>query len=245
MQQSGPQPDTGFRGPMAAILVALAMTPDDRPDIDGQLNTLIQMVVDRVGGAEYASVTAVRDGAYSTVATSSEVAEEIDRAQYMDDQGPCLQALQNSTPIAVPDIDRTMVWPGFRETAVTMGLHASVSIPLYTGSGGKVAVLNVYGRDAAALAPLIAGVQAMFDPDLPLPADREDLPPLDPGGEELLTGFAESLAVRSTIQLAMEIVRSHTGDTAEDAYIILRLQAAEMGVTLLAAASTVIARAHR
>jgi hypothetical protein len=91
------------------------------------------------------------------------------------------------------------------------------------------------------MAPLIAGVLAMFDPDRPLPADREDLQPLDPGGEELLTGFAESLAVRSTIQLAIEVLRRRARITAEDAYIRLRLRAAEAGVSLLAAAEAVIA----
>ncbi len=84
-----------------------------------------------------------------------------------------------------------------------MGLHASVSIPLFSGSGDTIAALNLYGRDKAATAPLIAGVPAIFDPDLPLPADRDDLQPLDAGGEELLTGFAEALGARSTIQLAL------------------------------------------
>jgi hypothetical protein len=117
-----------------------------------------------------------------------------------------------------------------------------VSIPLYTGSGETIAALNIYGRDAAAMAPLIAGVLAMFDPELPLPADRDDLQPLDAGSEELLTGFAESLAVRSTIQLAIDIMRGGTDATARDAYIRLRLQAAETGTSLLAAAETVITR---
>jgi hypothetical protein len=225
---------------MAAALVALAMTPDDAVSLDAQLDKLVQMVVDRVDAVDYASVTATRDGAYATVATTSELATSVDQAQYKDQDGPCLQSLEENTPIGVWDIDTTIKWPGFREAALSMGLPSSVSIPLFSGSGDTIAVLNLYGRDAAAMAPLIAGVPAIFDPDLPLPADRDDLQPLDAGGEELLTGFAEALAARSTIQLALGIIIGHTGTPAKDAYIALRLRAADAGVSLLTAAETVI-----
>jgi hypothetical protein len=225
---------------MAAALVALAMTPDDAVDLDPQLNKLVQMVVDRVAAVDYASVTAARSGAYATVATSSELATTVDQAQYEDQDGPCLRSLEENTPVGVRDIDTTIKWPGFREAALSMGLHASVSIPLFSGSGDTIAVLNLYGRDAVAMAPLVAGVPAIFDPNLPLPADRDDLQPLDAGGEELLTGFAEALAARSTIQLALGIIMGHTGTPAKDAYIELRLRAADAGVALLTAAETVI-----
>jgi hypothetical protein len=225
---------------MAAALVALAMTPDDADDLDAQLNKVVRMVVDRVAAAEYASVTAARDGAYATVATTSELATAVDQAQYEDQDGPCLRSLEENTPIGVRDIDTTIRWPGFRQAALSMGLHASVSIPLFSGSGDAIAVLNLYGRDAAAMAPLVAGVPAIFDPDLPLPADRDDLQPLDAGGEELLTGFAEALAARSTIQLALGIIMGESGASAKDAYVELRVRAANAGVSLLTAADSVI-----
>ena len=227
---------------MAAAFVTLAMTPDDAVDLDAQLGKLVQMVADRVGAVDYASVTATRDGGYATVATTSELATAVDQAQYEDQDGPCLHSLEEHVPVGVRNIGTTITWPGFREAALSLGLHASVSIPVFAGSGDTVAVLNLYGRDASAMAPLIAGVPAIFDPDLPLPADRDDLPPLDAGGEELLTGFADALAVRSTIQLALGIIMSQTGTPVSDAYITLRLRAADAGVSLLTAAETVITK---
>ena len=226
---------------MAAAFVGLAMTPDDAADLDAQLSKLIQMVVDRVDAVDYASVTATRAGAYATVATTSELATAVDLAQYDDQDGPCLRSLEQGTPVGVRDIDTTIRWPGFREAALAMGLHASVSIPVFTGSGTTIAALNLYGRDPAAMAPLIAGVQAIFDPNLPLPADRDDLRRLGAGGEELLTGFAEALATHSTIQLALGIIMGHTATAARDAYIALRLRAADAGISLLTAAEAVIA----
>jgi hypothetical protein len=230
------------REPLAAALVALAMTPDDAVDLDAQLSCLVQLVADRVAAVEYASVTAARDGAYATVATTGDLATAVDQAQYEDDDGPCLRSLEENAPVGVREIATTIRWPGFRQAALAMGLRASVSIPLFSGSGDTIAALNLYGRDTAAMAPLMAGISAIFDPDLPLPADRDDLQPLDAGGEELLTGFAEALAARSTIQLAMGIIMGHTGTPAKDAYIDLRLRAADADVPLLTVAETVIAQ---
>jgi hypothetical protein len=183
----------------------------------------------------------LRDDAYSTVAASSAIAEAVDAAQYADQDGPCLRALNGDVPITVPDLTRTMMWPKFREAAIGMGLHASVSIPVFVGSGRAIAAINLYGRDAVAMAPLIVAVLAVHQPDRPPPGDREELQPLDAGGAELLAGFAEALTVRSTIQLALGIIMGRDNVTAEAAYLTLRLHGADNGIGLLTAASDIIA----
>jgi hypothetical protein len=228
------------RGALADALVALAETPDDVPGIDAQLARIARLAADRVAGVDYASITALRGEEYITVAASSQLALAVDNAQYADESGPCLQSLGTAAPVTVPEIATTMRWPGFHQAAAELGLHASVSIPLAAGSGAIIAVLNLYGRDEAAMAPLIVGVWAVYDPSRPLPDDADDLPSPDPGGEELLTGCAEALTVRSTIQLAIGIVMSSNQLTAGDAYVQLRLAAADAGTSLLAAANTMI-----
>jgi hypothetical protein len=241
MTTSQPSPSAAQTGgPLADALVALAQSPDDVSGIDAQLARIAQLATDRVVGVDYASVTALRGKEYVTVAASSDLAKAVDDAQYADDDGPCLRSLDIEAPVTVSEIATTMTWPGFHQTAAELGLHASVSIPLAAGSGTIIAVLNLYGRDAAAMAPLIGGVWAVFDPDRPLPDGTGDLPALDAGGEELLAGFAEALSVRSTIQLALGILMGHTRGTAEDAYVQLRLHAAAAGTSLLAAAATVV-----
>jgi hypothetical protein len=241
MPQPSSRSHTGTRGPLAEAIIALAGTPDDMPSIDVQLNMLVQLAADRVAAADYASVTALRDDAYTTVAASSALAEAVDQAQYAgQDGGPCVQSLNTNVPVTVPDMTKTMAWPRFRETAADLGLRASVSIPVFAGSGSAIAGLNLYGRDSAAMAPLIIGVWAVYDPDRPRPTDHDDVQPLDAGGEELLAGFAEALTVRATIQTALGVIMGRTHTTAEGAYLRLRLHAADTGVSLLTAANTVV-----
>jgi hypothetical protein len=235
------QPPAEVRGPLAEALVTLAGTPDDAADIDLQLDTLVRLAAERIGAVDVASVTALRDHGYTTVAMSSGTGLEVDRAQYADQDGPCLRALTEDRPVTVPYIAATTGWPGFRRTAARMGLHSSVSLPLFSGSGQTIAVLNLYGRAAGAMAPLIAGVWALYDPERPLPEDDDSLQPLDPAGEDLLAGFAEALTVHATIQLALGAIMAGTRSTAADAYRRLCTDAAATGTSLLAAAGTVIA----
>jgi hypothetical protein len=212
--------------------------PDDSPSLDEQLTRLARLAVDRVTGVDYASVTALRDDAYVTVAASSELALAVDEAQYADDDGPCLQSLRAEAPVTVADIAATMSWRGFREAAATIGLRASASIPMVTGSGRTVAVLNLYARDPVALAPLIAGLAMVYDPTRVRPYEVPSS--VGGGAGELLAGCAEALNVHASIQRALGVIMEQAYCGAADAYAILRLKAADAGVTLPAAAGTIV-----
>jgi hypothetical protein len=240
MRQPPPPPDSETGGPLASSIVALAETPDDASTVDAHLTTIAQLVADRVAAVDYASVTALRGNVHTTVAASSELARAVDEAQYADRDGPCVQAVDEAVPVAVPDVSATMSWPGFRRAALRLGLHASVSLPLFTSSGATIAVLNLFGRDPATMAPLIVGAWAVYDPDRPIPAGDDPLVALDPGSKELLRGFAEALSVRATIQLAVDVIRARTKCSTDEAHLVLRLRAVEGGTSLSTAAITVI-----
>jgi hypothetical protein len=109
-------------------------------------------------------------------------------------------------PTATPRAAATMRWPRFRDEAFDLGLRASVSLPLYDGTGGAVAVLDLYGHDHDAMAPVLAEVWSVYDPYWPLPPDGASLPALEPGAAELVDGFAEALVVRATILTALSMI---------------------------------------
>jgi hypothetical protein len=226
-------PYPSARGPLTTALVSLAGTPEYKSTIDSQLATIAQLAAARVGSAEYASITGTRNQAPVTVAVSDEFIRSIDDVQHADNDGPCVEALRSATPIGVPDIDATMRWPRFHEEAPRLGLHASVSVPLHTGRGEPIAVLNVFGRDRAAMAPLIAAVLAVRGEPL------EGATPLtDAGGMELVAGYAESLLVRDRIGRATDLIMRENSCGPDDAYVILCIRAAQNATDLAAAATT-------
>ena len=154
-----------------------------------------RLLAARLATVGHASVTGRHRGAYATVAASSDLAVAIDQAQYEDNAGPCLEALDANYPAAVPDIAATMTWPGFRDIAARHGLKASLSIPLFAGSGRTIAALNLYGHEQRTMTPLISAVWATYDPDSAEPARHAGL-----GDRELTDGLAGALALRTVIQ---------------------------------------------
>ena len=123
-----------------------------------------------------------------------------------------------------------------------MGLHASVSVPLYAGRGDAIAVLNVYSHDRVAMAPLIAGICSVHGHTDEEADDEAVLSELDPGGRELVAGYARALSVRATIRLAIELIRADNRCDADDAYLSLCISAGEAGTDLADAASDLLHR---
>ncbi|GAA3388591.1 GAF and ANTAR domain-containing protein [Cryptosporangium minutisporangium] len=230
-------------GPLARSLVKLAGTPDDASDLDAQLVAIAQLAVECLPAVAYSSTTALREKAYTTVAATSALAAAVDDAQYDARSGPCLEALESGAPVAVPDMATTMQWPGFRRTARRLGLDASLSIPLFAGRGDAVASMNLYSRDKTAMADVAAHVRAAFGTgDSAPPKRRHTARPPATGADELAAGLVEALAVRDRIQLAIGMVAGRARCTATDAYVSLRVRAAEAGVPLLEIATRTLRR---
>jgi hypothetical protein len=236
-QQRPTPPLPRHRRELDDTLVSLAGTPDDHSSVEDHLITIAQLSAARISAVSYASVTSRQEGAYTTVAASNDIAVAVDQAQYADRAGPCIEALETAKPLAVPDIAVTMRWPGFRDTAYRLGLHTSLSIPLFAGRGESIAALNLYGRDPASMTALTAAVWAVYDEAAPT---SPDFPDLDPGGVELVDGLIDAFAVRAIIQQAIGILIATHHITLDSAYATLRLRAADAEQSLLDSAQAVI-----
>jgi hypothetical protein len=235
-------PQPSGRGPLATGLIILAGTPEHASTVNSQLAAIASMAADRVRAVSYASITALRGKAHITVAVSDELIRTVDDAQYADNAGPCVEALHHGAPVAVPDIAAAIEWPGFHEEAPRLGLHASLSLPLYAGRGEPIAVLNLYGHDSAAMAPLIGQIDALQGHTFGETGDLENLARSDEGGRDLVTGYGEALTIRATIRLALNLIKNDNQCAAVDAYLSLCLRAAAADTDLAEAAALVVAR---
>jgi hypothetical protein len=224
-------------GHLAETLSTLAGTPDDSSHLDDLLITIAQLVADVVEPVSYASVTANRAGAPTTVAASSQLAYDVDRAQYADNAGPCLDALADGKPVDVPSVAAVMAWPGFRDTAWQLGLRASLSIPLFAASGAPIAALNIYAHDPGPMTALTRRVWALYDTG----SDHDDrLPAVQVGSQQILDGLAAAFDIRAVIQQALGVIMARRQVTADTAYLILRAKAADTGATLTAIATAAV-----
>ena len=236
------RPDRPGRG-LAGDLILLAGTPDAGSSVPALLRSITQYTADLLPAVSYASVTAAEEDSYVTVALSSESALAVDEAQYAAGDGPCLNALRTADPTSVPRIDATVQWPGFRAEARRLGLHASLSIPLFAGRGTSIAALNLYSHDLHAMAPLSAAVLAIFEGSTLESSGKGTPDHLGPGPAQLVDGLLGAFAVRSRIQQALGVIMAAEHMTADSAYTILCSGAVAGAVALSSAAESVVARA--
>ncbi|GAA4605655.1 hypothetical protein BJY16_005475 [Actinoplanes octamycinicus] len=227
-------------GPLADAIVALAETPGHVSGIEARLKMIAALAVDRVAAADYASVTTLEGDEYTIVAASSDIAAAVDEAQIADRAGPCLQALETGEPVGVPDTGTTMDWPGFHVVAPALGLRATVSVPLHDGRGTTIAALNLYGRDSATMEPLITAVAHLYSTSRELSLSIDPPPVSDPGAAELLTGYAQALAIRTIVRRAVQALTEHGVSNRDAAYTMLYERAAEHHTTLSAEADAVL-----
>ena len=225
-------------------LIELAGTADDDSAVVALLATIAQLSAELLEPVAFASVTRQHESRYSTVAMSSALALAVDEAQYADNAGPCLDTLDGGAPTSVPRIEATISWPGFRDTAYTLGLRSSLSVPLLAGRGEPTASLNLYGHDPAGMAPLSAAVLAAYD-DAPEGRPPRSDPDLCPGAQQLIAGLVGAFAVRDTIQQAIGMIIATRQTNAYLAYALLRSHAAATTGSLLDVATTIVAGDRR
>jgi hypothetical protein len=231
---------SAVQGPLVDAIVVLASMPDDNSTaLDDCLQHIVKLTVTSTASVDYASVTARRKGALTTVAMSNALALAVDEAQYADDNGPCLDALAAGIPIR-SDIATTINWPRFRDDAASLGLSASLSIPLFAGRGRIIAALNLYARNARSLDQLTEAILHVYEFH-----ESDVLPRLDQfdrGAAELVCGMVGAFSVQQRIQVAIGLlIHSHQLSEA-DAYLELREHAALTQTSLLEAADDVTSK---
>ncbi|SIM85321.1 GAF and ANTAR domain-containing protein [Micromonospora cremea] len=227
---SSPQPDPELR----EALLVLAGLPDDSPALPGQLSTIVRLSAEVVDPVDFASITVFAVEGHRTHASSNEVAEAVDLAQYAEDAGPCLLALHSGETVGVPDIGGVVVWPGFRDVAWRYGVRASLSVPLFAGSGVLVAALNLYARDAAGMRLLIQRVQSCY-----LAGPTQVLPRMDAGSEQFLAGLADALLSRDLVQRALGLLMDRDNIALGSAYRRL-VEATEAGAPVTGTANAIL-----
>jgi GAF domain-containing protein len=98
-----------------------------------------------IDGCAHASVTRPGpQGAYTAVSTSN-VALEIDDAQYASARGPCIDAFTFQRPVRVASMSASGDYEEFRSAALARGVRSSFSLPLAVCER-PVGALNLYSE---------------------------------------------------------------------------------------------------
>lgn len=212
--------------------------------IDGSLRLVVDAALRVVGNADLVSVTLRGPGGeFFTPVRSADVAGELDRAQYLAGDGPCLDAARPGGPAHASSDDLVVEtrWPGFTAAAARYGCTAvlSVELPAAGGPDQFSGSLNLYschphrltGTDRyAALLLASHGALALARARA---AELADL---------LESRLRQAIDSRDTIGQAKGILMHREGVTADEAFDLLRRTSQDLNIKLVELARTLVTR---
>jgi hypothetical protein len=192
------------------------------------LQAVVAMAQHTVPCALVASITLVTDAGAATVASTSDWAGALDRAQYAAGFGPCVEASVGGETREMIDAGAEVRWPSYVAAALRRGALSSVSIPIPADNEGVVGSLNAFAADADAFTS----------------ADRLALFRLAGTAAATLTGTAGSAPVthrqRAVVDQAKGILMSRDHCTPTQALDALSTAAAGSGRSLRDAAAELV-----
>jgi GAF domain-containing protein len=116
------------------------------------MDSLLQMVADLtktvMPGDTEASVTLLVRDIPTTVATTGQLATDLDETQYERGHGPCLHAARTGRLTEIADTRTESRWRDYARQAVQHGNFSSLSVPLTIDEDERVTgAMNIYARE--------------------------------------------------------------------------------------------------
>jgi hypothetical protein len=125
-----------------AVLGQGALEIADERDLLADVAHLAQT---RVKGADWVSITSLKQGEFRTVASTDPRAETADRIQYDAGSGPCVDAILDDHDTLVRDLRSDERWPIFgRRVSDRLGVRSMMAFRLTLDAKDTIAALNVF-----------------------------------------------------------------------------------------------------
>jgi GAF domain-containing protein len=231
------QVDTeGQDADLAAGLAALAQLSAGRGGLVDMLTQIAQMAVRAIPGADGAGLTLLEPDRDDVMVKTAEFVRAVDDIQYGIGQGPCITAAAESRTIRSGSLGGDPRWPRFGPRAGRMGVHSVLSLPLRTPRG-VIGAMNMYAhaRDvfderAEQLGELFAAPAAISVLNAQILAQSQ----------RLASQLQQALVTRPVIDQAIGILRSRSGDSAEQAFDTLRRLSQQQHVKLADIAGRIV-----
>ncbi|GAA1563008.1 GAF and ANTAR domain-containing protein [Dactylosporangium maewongense] len=226
---------------IAAVLRQLTARLIASDDLDEALEDLVETAADLVDGASWCAVTLVRAGGPSTAAASPELPAELHDSQYHSGTGPSMEAIRTRDLIVSADLSSDDRWPGWREHALSAGVHGVLTVPVDIDEQ-VIGALTVYAAQPGRFTP-DAGLTAM------LIAEHAGLllaAVLDRGRQaDLHAELTEALADGETVNRAIGIMMVQRACSSEAALEVLHGTASRLGLPLATVAQRLVETVER
>jgi hypothetical protein len=186
--------------------------------LDAALGLVVTMAQSVVRGADGASITLARDGAFSTAAASNDTVLNMDHDQYETGEGPCLDAARDGERFQITSLADETRWPLFVPRAQARGIESILSTPLVADEV-RLGALNIYSKSVRAFASHETDWADQFASEAALVVLSSKNAS---AGSVLDAQIVQALLSREVIALAQGVLMEREGLTPEAAHLWLR-----------------------
>ena len=218
-----------------AAVDALASLTGDFDVLRG-LEIMSEAAVALVPSVIGVSLTIVVDDEPFTVTATDEATGAVDAVQYLDG-GPCLDAASDQDPFVVGDLLDEERWQLYRHAATSIGVRASLSLPL-GGAGGQIpGAINLYAAEPHAF----TGKESLLSDAFQTPAEyfvrNADLSFMSRAAAQRLP---EQMQDRAKVDQATGMLAAMLGWSPDEARTRLRAAADQAGTPVATVADMVL-----
>jgi GAF domain-containing protein len=202
------------------------------------LERVAQSALRAVPRADGIGVTLLHPDGYSgqvlALGASDPFVVGIEAIQYeLLDEGPCITAVLDAVPVRSGSLSGDRRWPHFGPRVGRLGVHSVLSLPLLLPDGRTVGALNAYAHAKNAFDAEATRIGELFAAPASIAVHNAQVLAV---AQQRATQLQEALGSRTIIDQAIGILRSRSGDTADEVFARLRAisQSENMKLALLA-----------
>lgn len=187
--------------------------------MDELLQTIADLTKTVMPGNPEASVTLLVKDHPTTVASTGELATDLDEAQYDRGHGPCLHAARTGELTEIADMRTDSRWPDYTPRAAERGALSSLSVPLGIDEDEQVTgAINIYAREPNAFDQASRTAATRFGPYAAVAAGNLHA---YQGARDRADNLQAALVTRGVIDQAKGILMDRHKLTADQAFQVL------------------------
>ena len=221
---------------LATALAAAAKTMNHPADLEQVLRNIVETARDTIPGFDHVGISTVHGRKrFITRAVTDDVVSALDDLQYSLIEGPCVDAMTETTVCVASNIRHEQRWPRYVPQAVRRGLRSQMAVQLHLDHEGTVGGLNLYSTTRDEIdpeAPVLAELFAAHAAISMSHATREH-------------DLNEALFTRKTIGLAIGILMERYDLTDDKAFAFLVRTSQNSNIKLRDLATRIVDQANQ
>ena len=229
---------------LQASLSALARMSNGTLMLEEVLTRVAEFAVSAIPHAEGAGVTMIEQGRLDTIVASATFVRAVDAVQYGLGEGPCISAARERRTMRSGSLGGEQRWPRFGPRVGRLGVHSVLSLPLVLPGNSEPAVgaINVYAHPKDAFDDRAQQLGELFAVPAAVAVHNAQVLAQT---QRMTEQLQAALTNRAVIDQAIGILISRSGDTADEAFAVLRTISQRDSTKLATVAKKIVDEAAR